>query len=274
MPTLYAFSIGPVATRSGSFEVWAGLYQGKLLSAGSTRDAATALGQLADQVPLRTDLRCTVELAPAGAPHGYRAGLLSEEARAARLSLALTLAHGPTAAMTFGFPALAEACAAFWNSRPWERLPADEPLYLQASGAVRGTWECAIMGAAGEEYGLALYPKAGSIARIRKLVERGDWKRLREVDSVSVTLDDDPAFALDPVRDWCGLYKVPLVIALQGGAPRPQTEEELTALTGALIAASRLEAGASAITVQFSEPDGEFTLSLTRPAGWGGRGRG
>jgi len=274
MSTLYAFSVGPIPTEQGPFDAWFGLYQGRLLSAGSVRDAETALGRLADQVPLRTDLRCTVELAVAGAPHGFRAGLLSEEARAARLTLALTLAEGPSGAMLSGLPALAEACAAFWNSRAWERLPADQALYLSASGGVEGTWECAIMGAAGEQFGLALYPGAGSVARIGKLIDREDWRRLRQIDSISVTLDDEPAFALGPVRDWCGLEKVPTVIALAGGAPRSLTDADALALTGALLAASRFEMADLELELTFSEPEVDFTLSLVRPARWSSKGRG
>ncbi len=238
-PTLYVMSLGPIPTGQGNGTIYMGLFDGQLIPSPSTNDLDAALAGFRKQVPAGTRLQCLPELAAAGATHGYTPTKPADEVLAVRAQLAFVLAH-PRLSPRAGdelYPMI-EAAAAFWAARTWERLPADVAIEVVVTGTVTATYEAAVMGAAGGEFGLALYPAAGSIAKVADAVDSGRPHLVAKIDSVSLTYDARPAFAARAIEAWCGLNRVPFAFGLRGGKPRPIEVADALALAVTLRAMS------------------------------------
>lgn len=262
MSTLYATRLGPVPTDEGEGMVFLGILDDKLISAPSAT-AAAALTWLRAKAPPRTRLLCHPDLAMAGGGLGYAAAPPDEDVLAACAELAFVLAHPgirpePTAALT----PLLQAAATFWEARPWERLPADTAIAVDVSGSVRGTFEATVMGARGEEFGLALYPAPGSIARLLAAIEAGRPDLAAQVDSVSLTFDEEPAFAARALQAWCGLGRVPITFAMRGGEPQAIHEAQAYALAVTLHTMAGMDGTPGELATQNLEGDG-MTVSVT-----------
>jgi hypothetical protein len=264
--SLYVFSLGPIPAEAGPGTLYFGLLDGRLLPPPEADDAAVALGLLRAKAPPGTALACSPELAKAGARHGFVGEPLPEPLLALRAELALVLSHPGIAprAATELLP-LMQSANAFWVSKVWERLPMDVSIAVTLAGAVRGTYEAAVMGAGGEEFGLALYPKAGSLAAISRAVAEGRMDRVSRIDAISLTLDDEPAFAVHAIAAWCGLPRVPITFAMRGGAPEPLEAADALALAVTLHALSRMTGAVGEVamhTLSFGDKQIEVTVRL------------
>lgn len=262
MPTLYVLGLGPIPTGEGEGMVFLGLLDDKLIPAPSAT-AAAALKWLRAKAPPRTRLLCHPDLAMAGGGLGFAAAAPDENVLAACAELAFVLAHPgiapePTPALT----PLLQAAATFWDARPWERLPAEAAIAVDVSGSVRGTFEATVMGAGGEEFGLALYPAPGSIARLLAAIEAGRPDLAAQVDSISLTFDEEPAFAARALHAWCGLERVPITFAMRGGNPQAIDEAQAFALAVTLHTLARMEGTPGERVTQNLEGEG-MTISVT-----------
>ncbi len=117
-------------------------------------------------------------------------------------------------------------------------MPSDVAIEVVVSGAVRASFEGAVLGAAGETYGLALYPRTGSVAKVAAAVDAGRPHVAAEVESVSLTYEDSPAFAVRAIEAWCGLPMVPIAFGMRRGRPRPIEADDALALAVTLHAMS------------------------------------
>lgn len=269
MGTLYALSLGPIPTGNGYGTIFMGMFDGKLVPSDVTNDAEAALGDIRRKVPAGTRLQCAPELALAGAKHGFAATPPDDEVLGVRAQLAFVLAHPQLQPRASGelFPMI-KAAGAFWAARAWERLPGDVAIEVTVTGAVRGTFEAAVMGAAGEEYGLALYPKRGSIAKIAAAVDAGRPDVAAQVDAVSLTYEDSPGFAVRAIEAWCGLPMVPVAFGMRGGRRRPLEPADALALAVTLHAMSLMkgEPGETAAHT-LSAPGVEVAVTVRVPDG-------
>lgn len=242
MSDVYAISIGPIPTGQGYGTIFIGLHEGRLIPLRSTNDAEGALVDLRSKAPSGSTLRCLPELAVAGEKYGFLPTPPSEEVLAFRGQLALVLAHvdiEPKCSLEL-FP-LMQAAAAFWAAQVWEKMPADLPIAVTISGSLSGTFEAAVMGAAGQEYGLALYPKPGSIAKLTRIVDSGRLDSARMIETFSLTCDDGPGFAVRAIEAWCGLPMLPRVYGLRRGRPRAIDKDDALILATTLRAMTQME---------------------------------
>ncbi len=231
---------------------------------------ARGLGALAKRYAGQP-IRCEPALAEAALPFGFEPAPLPEAALLPRATLAYGLALGPMA----GRPQLdvpirfLEACAAFWSARPWEPLGSDDPVpvALTERGRTRKA-EASVMGAAGQEFGVALYDQPGSIRRVAALVTAGRMKETRGVSALAVTFDEEPAWAATALGAAFGLPRLPVPIRVRKGKGGPATTEELLDAAALLEAVAELagpddaehaevtvEAGGRAITARVALPD-------------------
>lgn len=265
--SLYVFSVGPIPTESGSGSIYVGVLDGRVFSPPDVAGAASALRALRDRAPAGTTLGCSPELARAGARLGFVGAPPPRSVLELRAELAVSLAHGPLAprAQNELLP-LIDAAASFWGSRIWARLPAGVALEAKFEGAVDGVYEAAVMGSRGEEFGVVLYPRAGSMAELARAMAAGRLDRARQIDSFGVSLDEEPSFAAKAVGAWSGLGRVPTAFALRGGAAAAIEASEAVALALTLRAASRL-AGTpgEVIGLSLTVDDRETTLTLRVP---------
>jgi hypothetical protein len=189
---------------------------------------------------------CEPALAELAGSLGMRCANLPREALKPRAVLSWLLARGPMA----GKPPpdalirLFESCAAFLEARPWERVDSDtpHPTTVTVDGRQLAR-EVSILGGGGEEYGVAIYDQPGSIQRVLAAMDAGRPEDGRQVDSLSVTLDEEPAWAAEALADAFGLDRVPFVVRLRRGRPSPASTEELLQLDAVLDAVVKLTSG-------------------------------
>lgn len=236
---VHVFRLGPLEVGGRKAYAYCGLDpDGALIPPEITHADAKGLGALAKRYA-RQPIRCEPALAEAARPFGFEPAPLPEAALLPRATLAYGLALGPMA----GRPKLdvlirfLEACAAFWSARPWELFGSDDPVpvALTERGRTRKA-EASVMGAAGQEFGVALYDEPGSIRRVAALVTAGRMKETRGVSALAVTFDEEPAWAATALDAAFGLPRLPVPIRVRKGKGGPATTEEL------LDAAALLEA--------------------------------
>ncbi len=254
MGTLYAFQLGPIPTDQGYGTIYVGFLDGQLIPAPQANNADDALATFRAQAPRGTVLECDPDFAAAGARHGFRGTPPGEMIVAVRAELAFVMAHPglPPRASHELWP-LMQGAAAFWKAKAWETLPADTPIEVVVTGAASATYEAAVMGEAGEEFGLALYTKPGSIAKVAAAVDAGRMGLVGKIDSISLTYDEGPRFAARAIEAFCGLARVPQAFGLRRGRPRPIEATE------ALVLASTLQA----MSMMTGQPGEETTQGLT-----------
>ena len=280
---VHVFRLGPLEVGGRKAYAYCGLdADGALIPPEITHTDAKGLGALAKRYAGQP-IRCEPALAEAARPFGIEPAPLPEAALLPRATLAYGLALGPMA----GRPELdvlirfLEACAAFWTARPWELLGSDDPVpvALTERGRTRKA-EASVMGAAGQEFGVALYDEPGSIRRVAALMAEGRMKETRHVSALAVTFDEEPAWAATALDGAFGLPRLPVPIQVRKGKGGPATTEELldaAALLQAVVELSgpddaehaevTVEAGGRAITARVALPDedGEPIEDLAEP---------
>ncbi len=135
---------------------------------------------------------------------------------------------------------LFEACAAFWKAAPWEYIDSDEPIRVELSNGRRRKAEASVLGAGGEEFGLALYDEPDSIRRVAAAVSAGRMEAAARVASTAVTFDAEPAWAAKAFEDAFGLPRLPVPLRVRNGKASPAKVEELHALVAVLEAVTTL----------------------------------
>jgi len=268
---VHVFRLGPLDVGGRNADAYCGLDpDGALIPPEITHTDAKGLGALAKRYAGQP-IRCEPALAEAARPFGYEPAPLPGAALLPRATLAYGLALGPMA----GRPQLdvlirfLEACAAFWSARPWELLGSDDPVpvALTERGRTRKA-EASVMGAAGQEFGVALYDEPGSIRRVAALVTAGRMNETRNVSALAVTFDEEPAWAATALDGAFGLPRLPVPIRVRKGKGGPATTEELLDAAALLEAVAELsgpddaehaevtvEAGGRAITARVALPD-------------------
>lgn len=242
MSSLYAFSLGPIATGAGFGTIFVSIRDGQVMPSPPTNDPAVALRSFKASAPPGTALRCDPDLAGAGRDLGFVGAPMDREALAIRAQIALVIAHGEYAPSAIGeiFPLLT-ASAAFWTARPWERLPADVPISVTVKGAFTATYEAAVMGASGGEYGVLLYTKPGSVAKVVAAFNKGRPDLAARIDLLSLSFDGEPEFALRAIEAFCGLPMVPTTIMMRRGQPVATGAQEVLALAVTLYGMSLMK---------------------------------
>ena len=270
---VHVFRLGPLDIGGRKAYAYGGLdADGRLIPPEIAHTDAKGLGAIAKR-HAGQPMRCEPALAESARPFGFEPVPLPEAALLPRATLAYGLALGPTA----GRPQMdvlirfLEACAAFWGARPWELIESDEPVPVAFTekGRTRDA-EASVMGADGQEFGVALYDEPGSIRRVTSLMAEGRMKESRRVSALAVTFDEEPAWAATALEDAFGLPRLPVPIRVRKGKPGPATTEELLDAAALLEAVAELsgpddaehaevtvEAGGLAITARVALPDDE-----------------
>jgi hypothetical protein len=156
---------------------------------------------------------------------------------AAKASLAMTLCWGPMAGR--GGPLhpdyaleLLAAGGAFCAAAPWRYFANEFPLTLQIDGE---PFEASVMGAGGQEFGVALYPGKGGLKRLL------DTDDPRAVDSLAVTFDEEPHWAAEAAIALVPpIAGVPIPIQLERRMPGVPAPRGLLQLAAALEAVSQI----------------------------------
>ncbi len=250
----YAYALGPIETGEGSVQAYmAGSRAFALppILGGKPAEALRALQAQTGGAPLYVEPALAAaaraaKLATASPPDW---ALTMRAHLATRLALA-GLGENLTAELIDEFlPAL----TAFCHAEPWRYWPDRFPLRVTVDAPRAERFEGSIMGAAGLEYGLALYRKPGAVARIHTLAAQGQADKARELaDGIAITFDAEPAWAARAVGDRFGFDRIPLPYALRKGQMLPVRASEAAVLAAclhacALLSPGRLEATAEIV---------------------------
>jgi hypothetical protein len=212
--------------------------------ADNDAEGLRALKAKADSGPFQ----CELALALAGRACGFEVAQPPAWLLRIRAGLGLAMARGPS--MKNVPPPfvleLLDAAEAFWRAEPWRQIDSDEPLYARFAEPELLHFEASVLGSAGQEFGVALYEGIGAVAAMRRA--RTTPRAAAKVNSIAVTFDPGPAFALDAIRGSFSMGGVPVPIRVEAGRLTPISSSEVLLLATALRAASAFTAEGGAGT--------------------------
>jgi hypothetical protein len=252
---LYAFKLGPIDTGEGSTTAFIALTPEEALPPIMGGRASDALRAFAEQAEGH-DLRCEPSLARAAQSTGFVSGKVPDWALEARASLAFGLGLGSAAPPPN--PAVGRflaATAAFMNAAPWRHWGNEDALELHVSGLREKEYEVSVMGAGGQEFGLALYEQKGAIRRLAKLADAGRMREAAGFAVIAVTMTDEPRWAITALREAFGLEHLPEPMKVARGRVGPVDPIDLATLTVALGAITDLSPARPEIAVELRLDD-------------------
>ena len=238
----HAMKIGPFSLDRENTHAYVAFGDGgiDLVVEGSDDKGLAALRRKCGQEPLV----CERALAHVAGAQGLKLAELPPHVRAIKAALAVCLEHGPTLE-TVG-PALIleliDAAVAFEAAEPWHVFEPDEPLSIRIDATGR-EFEGCVLGAGGEEFGLALYHQAGSIDRVHTFVQEGRPEAGRSIACTTMLLAYDSSCSVEAVRGMTGVELAPLVFHITRGGPRAAGPDDVAVLVAGLRAVTALAEG-------------------------------
>lgn len=265
---LYAMKLGPVETGEGEVAFYVGATEAGLVGAVPAIRDIDGLQGLTEIVPEGERL-CEARLATAGRLLGFRAAPAPPHAREGRATMALGLAIGDQLAPPPPINEvllLAQSMTEYWRAAPWRFWHNEHVLAIEVSARRPTRYEGCVLGNGGEEFGLALYSRKGAVARIARAPEPTSLAEAAREPCLSVTLDDEPDFAVRALEEAFGLPAVPVPMKIGRGRVGRVTARELVTLSVALgavagITPDRREAiahvllGGERVSARVSAPD-------------------
>lgn len=234
--------IGPLALDAKHAHAYAAFGQGGLAMVIEDSDAK-GLAALTHQCK-KESLVCEPALAQIAAARGLQVAELPPPARRLKAGLAVSLDHGPSlenVSPSLIFE-LIEATVAFDAAKPWQVFAADEPLSVQIEPKGR-EFEGCVLGADGDEFGLALYHHPGSIARVQAFVAEGRPESAASLACTTVLLADEGACSVGAVAELTGVSLAPQVHHISQGGLRAAGPDDLAVLIAGLRAVTALAQG-------------------------------
>lgn len=192
--------------------------------------------------------RCEARLRMIAGELGFQLAPTPLEVLGPRAALALVLARGQAAVAEDHDPpwlleATLEAYSLYLGYRAFDSFSDSEPFSVKANIAGKVSSKIAVlMGGAGVEFGVALYPDYKSFVRMME----GD--RPTSVTSMALVLSEEPQYAASVIDEAYGFFGVPLIVHTRR---KPKLEDR------ALLCATLRAAAA----LRRSEPSSEAMLS-------------
>ncbi len=252
------FSIGPVETAEGEGYLLT-LVRGELAAGVETGSTALeALRAIVEATPGEV-LVASPELREEARALGLEVAPLPESIGMLRASQAFLLANGDCFEGDAGFDsrALISAVIDYHEAAPWRWLDGDTPVRIEHEGRGREaqTLEASVLGNAGEVFGLALYDRPGSVTKLAR-----PGAQPTDSDVVLLTLDDEPSWAVDIMREVYGLPFVPCLARIRRNRVGLVRAGDLRRLEGALRAVAQLEPDTRAARAKFMDAEGRATI--------------
>jgi SEC-C motif len=239
---LHLFHLGPLAVGEQRLWLLSGVDErGRFVHPLVGADLPSGLAAFSARLGAR-ELRAGTALEGVAARFGIAAEPLPDCARVPRavLAFAFLTSHRLFRKLS-AVGAFLEACSEFRKGAPWTRLPPGEPCRIvMAQG-----WRCwdrefVVRGSGNEPRGLELHARAGFVQRARG-AGSSPGVRPPRIDSLLVTFEPGPSWALEAVHAAYGLTELPTVIRLQPGSRQPPGPGELLQLAAALRSTTLLD---------------------------------
>ncbi len=264
---IYAVKLGPIQIeKDGDYFAYIGFADELAMPPILAQRDAEGLRQLAERSPGQ-ELCCEASLAKAGKKLGFASGVLPEWVLEGRGYMALGMGLGPYGSQVdqSGWVPLLAATAKYVEAEPWQWWADCDALVVSVTGSAAKKYEGCLMGAGGEEFGLALYEHKGALARIAAHVDAGDFEAAAKEPALSLTLNFEPAWAAEAVDDAYGTWGLPLPMKLAKGKPARVDATSMAILSAALEAAAKLRPGNLLETAEI--PLGKGRIRVTVEAG-------
>lgn len=238
---LYAFKLGPIETGEGFLTTYVGMTPDEAFQPTFADRPADALRSIAERAKGH-ELRCEPSLARAGKAVGFEPAKAPDWVTFPRATLAFGLALGNSGAKLRGAPVpeLLAASAVFMKARPWRHWRNGDIVDVRVTGLRDKQYEGSIMGAGGQEYGIALYKEKGAMTKLSRLYHEGRVPDAATIRSIAVTMNDEPLWAIKAIKDAFGLAHLPFPMKVARGAPGPVDAIDLATLATALMAIAKL----------------------------------
>lgn len=235
------FRMGPLASEPdavSAYMVYPGKPEQQVFLAGDDGEA------LKDIVAVYSpdELACEPQLAEAALPWGITSRELTEDESIYSAIVALEYAF-PDRLGQAGMMAihhLASASEVFYRASPWTATFARRTIGVSFTGDVRRRTHGRILGGTGSAPGIALYAGTDPVEQIVRLYEDGRMQEAANIDTLGVTLETSPAFALQAMQRAYGLSGVPTPLKLESGQQVELNDLDLLTLSTALRAVSVL----------------------------------
>ena len=186
-------------------------------------------------------LVCEPSLSREAVRRGLTVATPSPAALSMKAVLAVSLDHGR--AMAAISPELAleliEATLEFDAAAPWQAFEPDEAIAVRIEPGGRELEGC-VLGQAGEEFGLVLYHRVGSIQKMIAFADQGRPDKARSLDSTTMLVERGEAFVVDAIEEMTGVALAPHVLHLTRGKVSPATTHDVAGLVAALRAVTAL----------------------------------
>lgn len=244
----YVFKLGPIETRmDGRASIYvAATSDGEVLSPVLGRKDLEALTELSRLLGSRKRF-CERRLVRVGAALGFTARPMPAALARLRAGLALQAYWGPETPEAMHLDLmdlLLESAVALIRAGPWELWTDEEIFPVHLEGSAPATRELSVLGGGQNEYGFVLFDRPGSMERLALTGPFGKKVDLLVPDSLGLTLEDEPPWAVKAVQEVTALPFLPEVLRLQRNMPRPATAEEVlvVAVVARALASARPEA--------------------------------
>jgi hypothetical protein len=186
-------------------------------------------------------LVCEPSLSREAVRRGLTVATPSPAALSMKAVLAVSLDHGR--AMAALSPELAleliEATLEFDAAAPWQAFEPDEAIAVRIEPGGRELEGC-VLGQAGEEFGLVLYHRVGSIQKMIAFADEGRPDKARSLDSTTMLVERGEVFVVDAIEEMTGVAVAPHVLHLTRGKVSPATAHDVAGLVAALRAVTAL----------------------------------
>jgi hypothetical protein len=232
-----------------------GISDAGIVTAPANLPPDQALAYLAARAPA-SQRWCEPPLAQAGAPHGFTPHALPAPAAYFRALTATVLSLGPMGAKANpdAMTALLAMSNQFLRAAPWQWWRDTQVLAVQVTRPKAKRYEASLLGFGGGQYGLALYDRPGSAARVALLHSLGDTDAaIAQARGLTVLFDATPAWAAQAVGDLVGLAFVPLPLRNARGNFRGAGDADVYLLAAALGACARLHPGQTTATAEVGQ---------------------
>jgi|GEM_PF-2650304 len=259
-PPYHVVKLGPMDTDEGEASMYLPIGADELLEpvVGDGDDA----GLRAVMVALGSGPRtCHPSLMAAGGPLGFGAAETPEWASQPIAAIASRLHNAFTVSAEAGGEAwsdLLDALAGYvWNA-PWDLWGDADAITVEVAldGGIAQHYDAAVLGSAGEPLGLALYVGIEGRARFDAAFDAEDLELSKRVPMITVTLADEPAWAVAAVEAAYGTGAAPYVQVQEDDGPRLAVAAELHTHAAAMCAIAALSPWVREVNLVRTVPDG------------------
>jgi hypothetical protein len=239
----HLLKLGPVVLEGLTTNVYLRVDEGGDVGPPSfAQDDLEGLKELmANERPER--LLCDPTLSEAAATLGLTVQATPPRPLQSRAAIAVFMAWGQRGVANAGSDMallFMQSATELWQGHPWVYWGDRQPLDVEFSGALSGSYEGVVFASKEQGYGLALYEERGAVRRLIALQEAGAAEEARALPAIAVMLDDKPAYAVEALETAGRVPRLPIPLKTgPAGLAVPSTIECL-GLVAALRAVASL----------------------------------